>query len=816
MDDLRSKLSLDGSDFNKTLDDAGKSVNDFNNQTKNASKQVDDLGKSTKRTASELLNEMKSMENLGRSTSNYRSQLAQMTKQIQDLTINYRAMSDEMKNSDFGREVASQIQELTSKASQMKDTIQDATNSVKMLASDTAKLDATKSVIQGLSAGFTLVASTGLLGANSTEKMVRVMARLKTIEQATNAVITIANLLNKDSNVILMIKNAQTKAATIANTKLAASTGAATVAQKAFNVAAKANPYVLLATAILTVVGAMALFSKETEDTTYDMAEYETAADKMRKQNEKLADSYSKTAGTMLSKFEMMRLKWNELASDMEKDKFVKDNIDNFKELGLKIDDAVDAEKAFTEQSAVIIKAFNLRAEAAAYAAEATLQYQEAIRNKKLGGNTTFKAGDKIPESWSEADKQFYSDWAKPDKNGNYFFSGDETLLKMANNQYNVDAAKARLDAQEMQKKSIELEAQANQLLKEQGLILDDNNDKRNNGGRNEETFETGSVAYYDKLIGEVNKKLKNEKLTYEEIVELQKKIKDLELERYRAQTGKAGYEVELIPELKPKKLEDKLKDKKLEDKLKDTTLKVNLDPAVNERTFFTFNEKIADTVGGLNSINNAVNSIGKAIEGMNAEWDDSKTAVENITSYVGSFFSMLQSVTSVIETINTLSKIWSGLTLSEWIIQKRKNQEKMKELGIDTAETGVKSTNLGLETGSALATLMKSAGSIPVIGWVIALGLAAAVIAMIRSAKNSAKFASGGIVPGNSYTGDQISAQLNSGEMVLNTQQQKNLFNLLNNVGGTSNGQSKVEFVIKGQDLKGVLTNYDKKMSRI
>ena len=42
-------------------------------------------------------------------------------------------------------------------------------------------------------------------------------------------------------------------------------------------------------------------------------------------------------------------------------------------------------------------------------------------------------------------------------------------------------------------------------------------------------------------------------------------------------------------------------------------------------------------------------------------------------------------------------------------------------------------------------------------------------------------KFATGGIVPGTSFTGDKVPALLNSGEMVLNGSQQSNLFQMLN-----------------------------------
>ncbi len=42
-------------------------------------------------------------------------------------------------------------------------------------------------------------------------------------------------------------------------------------------------------------------------------------------------------------------------------------------------------------------------------------------------------------------------------------------------------------------------------------------------------------------------------------------------------------------------------------------------------------------------------------------------------------------------------------------------------------------------------------------------------------------QFATGGIVPGTSYTGDKVIARVNSGEMILNSQQQARLFAIAN-----------------------------------
>lgn len=70
--------------------------------------------------------------------------------------------------------------------------------------------------------------------------------------------------------------------------------------------------------------------------------------------------------------------------------------------------------------------------------------------------------------------------------------------------------------------------------------------------------------------------------------------------------------------------------------------------------------------------------------------------------------------------------------------------------------------------------------------------------------------YANGGIVGGNSFTGDKVVARVNSGEMILNKKQQSNLLSLANG-GGSFGGD--VRFEIDGQKLVGVLNNYNKKV---
>lgn len=98
----------------------------------------------------------------------------------------------------------------------------------------------------------------------------------------------------------------------------------------------------------------------------------------------------------------------------------------------------------------------------------------------------------------------------------------------------------------------------------------------------------------------------------------------------------------------------------------------------------------------------------------------------------------------------------------------------------------------------------------IEAIAAVAALG--AAVATALSSSKSGGKFANGGIVGGSSFTGDRVTAQVNSGEMILNKAQQARLFKIAN--GGATSGQ--VEFHISGTELVGVLNNQNRKNNLI
>ena len=106
---------------------------------------------------------------------------------------------------------------------------------------------------------------------------------------------------------------------------------------------------------------------------------------------------------------------------------------------------------------------------------------------------------------------------------------------------------------------------------------------------------------------------------------------------------------------------------------------------------------------------------------------------------------------------------------------------------------------------------------------WIEAIAAVVAIAGTVASAIASAqklgnmKFATGGIVPGNSYTGDRVVASVNSGEMILNKRQQNTLFRAINSGSIVGSGMNnEVQFKISGTDLVGVLNNNSRKQGLI
>ena len=163
-----------------------------------------------------------------------------------------------------GETNSEEYQQMASRAAELKDAMIDANNEVKNMSSDTAQLDATMGAASAASGGMSAVTGTMALMGQTSETATDAQKNLGAAVGIVSGLTAVQNALQKESNVMTGIRVLQTKAATkaeqldtAAKKKNIVATTGATVAQKIFNAVAAANPYVLLAIALITVVGAL-------------------------------------------------------------------------------------------------------------------------------------------------------------------------------------------------------------------------------------------------------------------------------------------------------------------------------------------------------------------------------------------------------------------------------------------------------------------------------------------------------------------------------------------------------------------------------
>ena len=512
------KGSFDGADLVKGFNDVKKEVKGLENAGEDAKKSLD---------------QMLQQKN---STSNYRRQLMRLTQQLTDLTVNYRRLSDEEKQSEFGVALAQRIDELTTKASEYKDAMLDVQQSISESASDTANWDAFQQLVDVSTSALQSLTGVAGLSEESVEGLTRTIAAMQTIGAASNTVIKIGNALQKQSAMMLGVRRVQELAAaaaikmrTAAEVKGKAATVAATVAQKTLNTVAKANPYVLLASAVIALGTALVAFAKKSSEA--------TAAEKARKEaaeeaTENVKDARSKEAkavGEVTAKYRILQLEYSKLDQN-DKITWIKDNASAFDNLGLKINSVNDADKVFVTQSTQVIAALRARAKAEAleekYKEEvikAEEKKAEVVRKTAKEGARFFTADGKVPKALKEAgltEKDLKYEWGGGQSGaGTYILTKEATkkLQEYYDKQYDIAVKAADDSTSYWENRMVEAVAEAEKAAKEiNGLITKPKNgntgstksSSSSKTSTNDDIFDSGSLRAAQKTVTDLQDKL--------------------------------------------------------------------------------------------------------------------------------------------------------------------------------------------------------------------------------------------------------------------------------------------------------------------
>lgn len=262
-------------------------------------------------------------------------------------------------NGQRGTEAFKKLQQ---EAGRLTDAIGDATTQARIFSHDNRGLQGMISGLSGVVGAFSAEQGAVALFAGENEDLQKVMLKVQSLMSITIGLQQVANTINKDSAFMLT---------TVAKAKelLAAATNKLTIALGGSTIAAKALMATLtlgLSVAITVIIAALSkLQSKQAE---------------AKKAQEEFNKKVSEAAGKPVAAYRALQTEWISLSGSLkEREKWVQDNADNFKELGFSVRDAKEAEELLVSNSSKFVEAMMLRAKAAATSELAIEKYKAVI-----------------------------------------------------------------------------------------------------------------------------------------------------------------------------------------------------------------------------------------------------------------------------------------------------------------------------------------------------------------------------------------------------------------------------------------------------
>ena len=587
----------------------------------------------------------------------------------------------------------------------------------------------------------------------------------------------------------------------------------------------------------------------------------------LKQSAQRTKDVYDQTNGEtfaeLMGSFSKLQAAWKSLAAT-QKPAWIIKNREELKKLGLNINTVGDAENVFVKNTNAVVNAFKKRAQAAARLAMLTEEYKlqmelsdkisqknnEATeRNKKRAGSsvTDFMSEREISAGKSRGDIMFnpngvgyiYTQQGADRYNASHkwYANGAETKAQKAA----LAASKAR--SSRLEKQAV-VDAKSNFSVTPH---VPDSVGKTKK--KKDKKALQGSIDWYEKKLQELQSKIKATPNTglaqglQKEYEATEAKLKDLKI--------KIGLE-------KPEKQEavsymDSLK-KQLSEAQKD------FDNAIDVPAKVKANAKVQELQQQINDATKGKLTIPAAQESSyvaQGSADDKRQSYSNAQQRVERLKTDMEigliGAPEAMAQLDAINKLVEKLGLKPIKLEidtteADKAKAKMQAATDAVGQMGSSISGLGDAIGvpelnpvgtmmqaiatmvAGFATATAQAASMGPWGWIAfaAIGLAQ-LTAMITSIKgvSAGAFATGGVIGGNSYAGDRLTAHVNSGEMILNKQQQARLFNIANGlvrpvmiapqvirptIGGMPSsarpGKQTIELSVSGRALRGVLNN--------
>jgi hypothetical protein len=299
---------------------------------------------------------------------------AQSAKTIQETKKALRELKTEAMNLTEGTQAFTRV---ATAAGQLQDKIGDLSATTKYLGDDLKNIKAISGIGQGIAGGFAMASGAAALFGGENKKLQESMVKLQAIMAVMQGMEQVGAVLQKQSAAVLGIKNALTKTAifltseeAVVEAASAAAKGKATLAQKALNLAMRANPIGILITLIIAGVSALMLWSntsskaavaekKANEEKKKSIELLKKQKEEQQKDNAEIA----KSAGSYITMIEQLR---QTNAGSRERRDLIKEinstygatlkNISNEKLFQDQLNSSVDQYIKFKEQEYIIKK----------------------------------------------------------------------------------------------------------------------------------------------------------------------------------------------------------------------------------------------------------------------------------------------------------------------------------------------------------------------------------------------------------------------------------------------------------------------------
>ena len=345
---------------------------------------------------------------------------APLKKQLRDLTALMAKMNlDNMVDNDV-------FVTMTAKAAEMKDALGDASQAIRLMSSDTAKLDATIEGFQVLAGAAGVV--TGVMGTLGTEneRLQQAMLKVQSVISVMNGVQQIANALNKDSILMLRLKalqqeinnaltatstseTAKNTASTIVNTAAGVANNNATkkgtIAQKAWNVTKAISKALLGDFTGLLIVGAGTLltYALATGTSTEETDKQAEATKKAKEATDEFAKAVANGSSKQIAQIETLTTQYSSLHTEVERNDFINKHRKEIENLVGATDDLRGSWDKFVKDKDKIVAALTEIAIANAYQAQIEKVVSEYIekRYKMTSGQVHYRKweqGDVVSE----------------------------------------------------------------------------------------------------------------------------------------------------------------------------------------------------------------------------------------------------------------------------------------------------------------------------------------------------------------------------------------------------------------------------------